>query len=106
VSLEIGIPLPNSYFNIGVNEKAIIKDKHVKVKLEVLGFDQGLWGDLEYFSGLVVNKDYEEVTSASIFTIDFTWEHQQREVKVCDTKLDETKKFGCKRQPKLDFGSP
>jgi hypothetical protein len=39
----------------------------VKVKLILLGYDPGLWGDLEIFSGRVANQYYQEVTGFSMF---------------------------------------
>jgi hypothetical protein len=108
--LETGMPLPNSCLSPGdhirVDKKAFTEDIHVKVKLEVLGFDRGLWGDLDSFTGLVVDRYYQEVTGAPMFTVDFRGSIGKREVKVCDSVVDETKRFGSGPQRALDFGSP
>lgn len=56
-SLETRMPLPNSCLSPGdhirVDKRAFTEDVHFKVKLKVLGFDRGLWRDLDSFTGLV-----------------------------------------------------
>jgi hypothetical protein len=109
-SLEIGHPLPNSGLSPGdhvrVDKRAFLHDVHVKVTLELLGYDRGMWGGLEHFSGHVVDSYYHEVTGFPMFTMDFMGSIGKREVKVCDAILDSAKTFGGSTQRFLDFGSP
>jgi hypothetical protein len=42
----------------------------------------------------VVDRYYQEITSAPMFTIDFRGSIGKREVKVSNSLLDETKRFG------------
>jgi hypothetical protein len=96
LSLETGQALPADFLSPGdhirVDKRAFTKPTHIKVKLQVLGFDNGLWGDLvEHFSGLVVDRYYQQVTGAPMFSIQFGRSVETREVKVYDTAPDEDK---------------
>jgi hypothetical protein len=95
LSLETGQPLPSDLMSPGdhicVNKRAFTSPTHVKVKLRVLGFDSGMWGGLEHFSGLVVDRYYQEVTGAPMFIVQFGGSVGTCEVKVYDTTLDEAK---------------
>jgi hypothetical protein len=53
--------------HIQVDKRAFRHNMFVKVKLILLGYDPGLWGDLEIFSGRVANQYYQEVTGFSMF---------------------------------------
>jgi hypothetical protein len=110
VSLEIGQALPNSELSPGdhvrVDRRAFVHDVHVKVMLDLLGYDRGMWGGLEHFSSHVVDRYYQEVTGFPMFTVDFGGSIGKREVKVCDTIGDAAKTFGGSAQRSLDFGSP
>jgi hypothetical protein len=92
LSLETGMPLPDLELSPGdhvrVDQRAFIKPTYVKVALEVLGYDPGMWGGLQEFSGIVVDRYYQQVTGSPMFSIDFGGSIAQREVKVCDTRLD------------------
>lgn len=73
---ESGRPLPNSDLSpedhIRVDKTAFTRDVHIKVSLELLGYDQGIWGDLEYFTGIVVDRYYQEMTGLPMFTVHFS----------------------------------
>jgi hypothetical protein len=77
----------------------------MKVKLEVLGFDRGMWGNLEHFSGLVVDCYYQEVTRAPMFSVQFGGSVGTREVRVCKTAVDEAKLSALGAQRTLNFVS-
>jgi hypothetical protein len=55
LALETGQPLPNSTLSPGdhirVDKRAFRRAVFVKVKLSLLGYNSGLWGNLESFSG-------------------------------------------------------
>ena len=88
--------LPNDLLNLGdhirVDNKAFTKPIHMKVKLDVLGFDHAKWGNLEHFNNLVVDRYYQEVTGASIFFLQFGGSIGIWEVKMCNTTSDEVKR--------------
>jgi hypothetical protein len=109
MALQSGMPFPNYDLSpsdhIRVDKRAFRSDVHVKVKLEVHGYDRGLWEDLEEFRGLVVERYYQEVNGAPMFGIDFGGNIGRREVKVEATQLDAEKHFGGSTQRALDFGS-
>jgi hypothetical protein len=92
LSLETGMPLPNLELSPGdhvrVDQRAFTKPTYVKVALELLGYDPGMWGGLQEFSSIVVDRYYQQVTGSPMFSIDFGGSIAQREVKVCDTRLD------------------
>lgn len=60
LSLETGHPLPNSALSpsdhIRVDQQAFTRAMQVKYKVEHLGFDSGMWGGLQYFSSIIVDK--------------------------------------------------
>lgn len=107
-SLTTGTPLPNSTLSPGnkirVDKRAFTDDVYVKVPLDVLGYDRGLWGDLECFGGVVVERYYQEVTGSPMFGVDFGGSIGRREVNVCDSLLDNSKGLGGSTQRVLDFG--
>jgi hypothetical protein len=109
LSLETGQPLPNSQLSPGdhvrVDRRAFVQEVHVKVNLDVLGYDRGMWGGLEYFSGHVVDRYYHDITGFPMFSVDFGGSIGKREVKVCETVDDSTKAVGGGAQRSLDFGS-
>jgi hypothetical protein len=109
LSLETGQPLPADLLSPGdhirVDKRAFTKPTHVKVKLHVLGFDSGMWGDLEYFSGFILDHYYQEVTGAPMFSVQFGGSVGTWEVKVCDTVLDEMKMSVVGVQHTLHFAS-
>jgi hypothetical protein len=86
------MPLPDSELSPGdhvrVDKRAFTREIHVKVQLQLLGYDPGLWGGLTEFRGLVVDRYYQQITGCSMFSIDFGGSIGQREIKVCDTKPD------------------
>jgi hypothetical protein len=108
--LESGRPLPNSDLSPGdhirVDKWAFTRDVHVKVSLELLGYDQGMWRDLEYFTGIVADWYYQEVTGLPMFTVDFGGSIGYREVHVCDSLPDDEKDIGGAVQRSLQFASP
>jgi hypothetical protein len=110
LSLETGQPLPNSQLSPGdhvrVDYRAFVDEVHVKVSLDLLGYDRGMWGGLQYFTGAIVDCYYHDVTSFPIFTINFRGSIGKREVKVADTVADPTRAVGDATQRSLDFGSP
>jgi hypothetical protein len=91
-SLERGMPLSNSDMSprkhIRVHKRAFTRPMTVKVKLEHLSYDFGLWEGLEEFAGLVVDRYYQVVTESLMFTINFGGSIGQYEIKVCNTRLD------------------
>jgi hypothetical protein len=72
-----------------MDKRAFTRPTHVKVKLDVLGFDPAMWGDLEHFKGLMVDRYYQEVIRASMFSVQFGRSVGIREVKVCDITSDD-----------------
>jgi hypothetical protein len=107
MSLETGLPLPNSELSPGdhirVDKRAFTRDVFVKVKLVLLGYDPDLWGDLECFSGVVVDRYYQEVSGSPMFSVDFGGSIGHREVRVMDTVLDNKHGQGGSAQRALDF---
>ena len=105
--LETGQPLPNSELSprdhIQVDKHAFQEDVFVKVKLVLLGYDPGLWGDLEFFSGLVVDRYYQKVSGTPMFSVDFGRSIGHREVRVMDNVVDERHGQGGSAQRSLDF---
>jgi hypothetical protein len=107
MSLEIGQPLPNSELSPGdhirVDKRAFQRDVFVKVKLVLLGYDPRLWGDLEFFSGLVVDRYYQEVSGTPMFSVDFGGSIGHREVRVMDSVVEERHGNEGSAQRSLDF---
>jgi hypothetical protein len=89
-----------------MDKRAFPRAVHVHVKLAVLGYDPGLWGDLHHFKGLVVDCYYQEVTGSPMFSVDFGGSIGTREVRVCDSSPADSKKSRGPTQRALQFGSP
>ena len=91
-SLQIGQPLPNSLLSTGdhicVGKKVFLQPVYVKIRLDLLGYDSGLWEGLEHFSGQIMDRYYP------MFTVQFGGSIGLREVKVCDSILDSSKDLG------------
>jgi hypothetical protein len=89
MSLETGCPLPNSNLSpsdyIRVDKRAFPRAVHIHVKLVVLGYDPELWGDLQHFRSLMVDRYYQEITGSPILSIDFRDNIGNWEVCACDT---------------------
>jgi hypothetical protein len=109
-SLEFGQPLPNSHLSprnhIRVDNRAFTRDVHVKVSVELLGYDWGMWGGLQYFRDIVAEHYYQEVTGSPMFSVDFDGTIGRQEVQVCDTLPNEEKDMRGGVQWSLQFGSP
>ena len=92
---------------IMVGTRAFQGEVQVLVKLDVLGLDSTMWGDLQHFRGLVVDRYYQEVHGQPMFTVDFGGSVGLREVLVTDTELDRGA-TGCHGSTVrvLDFSEP
>jgi hypothetical protein len=100
--LEIGMPLADSELSPGdhvrVDKHAFTREVHVKVHLELLGYDPGMWGGLTEFRDLIIDRYYQSITGCPMFSIDFGGSIGQQEIKVCNTKPDSGREgmfFGC-----------
>jgi hypothetical protein len=102
------MPLPDSQLSPGdhirVDRRTFTKNVYVKVALDLLGYDPGLWRGLTDFSGLVIDRYYQPVTGSPMFSIDFGRSIGQHEVKVCHTKVDKDQEGNAFPQRAL-FGS-
>jgi hypothetical protein len=78
---------------IYVDKRAFPKPIHMKVRSELLGswswsYDHGLWRNLEYFIGRVVDRYYQQVTGSPMISIQIGGSIGIMEVKMRDTILD------------------
>ena len=103
------MPLLNSDLSLGdhihIDKHTITRDVHVKVKLDVLGYDRGLRGNLKFFLGLVVDRYYQEVSRLPMFSLNFGSSIRRRDVRVSNSLLDEEKESMTSAQRALNFYS-
>lgn len=60
----------------------------VRVRLETLGVDSSIWGDIDTFRGIILDRYYHEVHGMPMYTIDFGGGIGHREVLVSTATLD------------------
>jgi len=98
-----GIGLSPSNDHIRVDVRAFPREQWVLVKLEVLGFDPGLWDGVAQISGQVLQRYYHEVHGQPMFSLDFGGTIGKREVLVLECVPDDCRQAtGVTRV--LDFG--
>ena len=92
-SLQAGMPVEGNLSpgdHPKVDHRAFPHRVRVKVPLELLGQDSSMWVGLLHFSGEVQHRYYHEVHGNPMFTVDFGDTIGIRELRVCDTSVDNT----------------